>query len=266
MSGHSKWATIKRQKAHVDSKRANIFAKMSREIIVAARSGADPAGNFQLRTAIDKAKAADVPNDNIERAIAKGSGMLGGDNPFEAIQYEGYGPGGVAVLIEALTDNRNRTAADLRTAFTKNGGNLGEPGCVGWMFVQKGVVVLEFDLSATGRGRNRVAATLDEEALLEACLESGAENYDLSETDTGKLVEVFAGPLDLEPLSQGLRTRNYPVTTIETRWIPTTITEVTDPEQAKALLKMIDAIDDLDDVQTVTTNVEISDELLEKLN
>jgi YebC/PmpR family DNA-binding regulatory protein len=266
MSGHSKWATIKRQKAHTDGKRANIFAKMSREIIVAARAGADPAGNFQLRTAIDKAKAADVPNDNIARAIAKGAGTLSGENAFEAIQYEGYGPGGVAVLIEALTDNRNRTAADLRTAFTKSGGNLGETGCVGWMFVQKGVVVLDFDLSATGRGRNRVEASLDEDALLEACLDSGAENYELSDTETGKLAEVFTQPLDIEHLSTALKALNYPVTTIETRWIPTTFTEVTDPEQAKALLKMIDAIDDLDDVQTVTANFEIADDLLDQLN
>ena len=130
MAGHSKWANIKRQKARVDAVKGKVFAKMSREIIVAARlGGADPAGNFQLRTAIDKAKAAGVPNDNIDRAIAKGSGQLGADNSYEAIRYEGYGPGGIAVLIEALTDNRNRTAADLRSAFSKRNGNLGETGC-----------------------------------------------------------------------------------------------------------------------------------------
>ena len=266
MSGHSKWATIKRQKAHVDAKRANVFTKMSREIIVAARGGGDPAGNFQLRTAIEKAKVAGVPNDNIDRAIAKGSGTLGGENALEAIQYEGYGPGGVAILIEALTDNRNRTAADLRASFSKNGGNLGEIGCVGWMFVQKGVVVLEFDLSATGRGRNRIEVTFDEEALLETCLESGAEHYDLADTETGKRVDVYAGVLELEPLSQALRDRCYPVTIVETRWVPTTVTEVDDPEQARALLKMIDVIDDLDDIQTVTANFEMADELLENLN
>lgn len=129
MAGHSKWANIKRQKARVDAVKGKVFAKLSREIIVATRTGgADPAGNFQLRTAIDKAKAAGFPNDNIDRAIAKGSGQLGHDDALEAIRYEGYGPGGVAVLIEALTDNRNRTAADLRAAFSKNGGNLGETG------------------------------------------------------------------------------------------------------------------------------------------
>ena len=134
------------------------------------------------------------------------------------------------------------------------------------MFVQKGVVVLEFDLSATGRGRNRIEATLDEDALLEACLESGAEHYELTSTEMGKRVDVYAGVLELEPLSQALRDRNYPVSTIETRWVPTTVTEVDDPEQAKALLKMIDAIDDLDDIQTVTANFEMADELLETLN
>lgn len=269
MSGHSKWATIKRQKAHVDAKRANVFTKMSREIIVAARAGADPTGNFQLRTAIEKAKAAGVPNDNIDRAIAKGSGTLGNESALEAIQYEGYGPGGVALLMEALTDNRNRTAADLRAAFNKQGGNLGETGCVGWMFEQKGVVELTFNLSATGRGRNRVEATLDEDALLEACLEGGAETYELSDYERedltiGKRVEVFTVPLNLEALSQFLR-QNYPVTQVETRWLPTTLTEVSDLDQAKSLIKLIDAIDELDDIQTVTANFEIPDPILSLL-
>jgi YebC/PmpR family DNA-binding regulatory protein len=156
MAGHSKWANIKRQKARVDAVKGAVFARVSRAIIVAARTGGgDPAGNFQLRTAIEKAKAAGVPNDNIERAIAKGSGQGVDGDSLEAIRYEGYGPGGVAVLIEALTDNRNRTAADLRSAFSKNGGNLGETGCVGWMFDQKGVVA--------------VAGPLDEEALAGGC-------------------------------------------------------------------------------------------------
>ena len=160
MAGHSKWANIKRQKARVDAKKGNIFTKISREIIVAARHGIpDPDGNFQLRVAIEKAKAAGVPKDNIERAIAKGAGTLGGNDSLEEVRYEGYGPGGVAVLIEALTDNRNRTAADLRAAFSKNGGNLGETGCVGWMFAQKGVATIAGNLE-------------DEETLLEASLEA----------------------------------------------------------------------------------------------
>jgi YebC/PmpR family DNA-binding regulatory protein len=141
MAGHSKWAQIKRTKAVVDAKRGAVFTRVAREILVAARGGADPAGNFQLRTAIEKAKAAGMPNANIERAIAKGSGQLSGeDEQFESVRYEGYGPGGVAVLVEAFTDNRNRTAADLRLAFSKNGGNLGESGCGAYLFAQRGVV------------------------------------------------------------------------------------------------------------------------------
>ncbi|MEN9495336.1 MAG: hypothetical protein RLZZ137_376, partial [Cyanobacteriota bacterium] len=144
MAGHSRWAQIKRTKAVVDAKRGAVFTRLGREIMVAARAGADPAGNFQLRTAIEKAKAARVPNANIERAIAKGSGQGGGGaDQFEEVRYEGYGPGGVAVLIESLTDNRNRTAAELRLAFSKNGGNLGETGCVGYLFEHRSVVRLE---------------------------------------------------------------------------------------------------------------------------
>ena len=192
MAGHSKWANIKRQKAVVDAKRGNTFTQLSRAIIVAARSGIpDPAGNFQLRTAIDKAKAAGIPNDNIERAIAKGAGTFGGDNTtLEAIRYEGYGPCGVAILIEALTDNRNRTAADLRVAFSKNGGNLGETGCVGWMFAQKGVCVVE--------------GVVDEEQLLEASLEGSADYYEMTEDETA---EVFSEVENLENLSQTLKTK-----------------------------------------------------------
>lgn len=161
MSGHSKWATIKRQKAKVDAARGKTFTQLSRAIIVAARSGLpDPTGNFQLRTAIDKAKAAGIPNDNIERAIAKGAGTLAGEaDRLEEIRYEGYGPGGVALIMEALTDNRNRTAADLRAAFNKRGGNLGETGCVSWMFAQKGVCM--------------IGGAVDEDSLIEAALAGG---------------------------------------------------------------------------------------------
>ena len=169
MAGHSKWANIKRQKARVDAKKGKTFTQLSRAIIVAARNGIpDPQGNFQLRTAIEKAKVAGIPNENIERAIAKGAGTFEGDgDKLEEIRYEGYGPGGVAILIEALTDNRNRTAADLRAAFSKNGGNLGETGCVSWMFEQKGVVRLEGEI--------------EEDVLLEASVEGGAETYELIE-------------------------------------------------------------------------------------
>ncbi|NJP11747.1 MAG: YebC/PmpR family DNA-binding transcriptional regulator [Leptolyngbyaceae cyanobacterium RU_5_1] len=265
MAGHSKWANIKRQKARVDAVKGKIFTKISREIIVAARSGVpDPVGNFQLRTAIDKAKAAGIPNENIERAIAKGSGKLGGDNAaLESIRYEGYGPGGVAVLIEALTDNRNRTAADLRTAFSKSGGNLGETGCVGWMFDQKGVVEVSLAPVETGRKRRSdISNQVNEEELLEAFLEGGAETYELIETDEGMVAEAFTDPTNLETLNQILRDKGYTITQVELRWLPNNTLEVTDPDQARSLLKLMDALEDLDDVQSVTANFEMADELM----
>jgi YebC/PmpR family DNA-binding regulatory protein len=266
MAGHSKWANIKRQKARVDAKRANVFTKLAREIIVSARQGADPAGNFQLRTAVDKAKAAGIPNDNIARAIAKGSGTWTDGAPLEAIQYEGYGPGGVALIIEALTDNRNRTAAELRTAFTKNNGNLGETGCVGFMFDQKGVVTLSFDLTPLGRGRSAVARQIDEDALLEDCLEGGADTYDLFDADEHlKLAEVFTEPPQLEALSRFLGDRNYHIADVENRWIPNITVAIAEVEQARLLLRLIDTLEDLDDVQTVTANFELSDELADLL-
>ncbi|ABA20852.1 Protein of unknown function DUF28 [Trichormus variabilis ATCC 29413] len=247
MAGHSKWANIKRQKAVVDAKKGKTFTQLSRAIILAARSGIpDPSGNFQLRTAIDKAKAAGIPNDNIERAIAKGAGTFGGDNAsLEEIRYEGYGPGGVAILIEALTDNRNRTAADLRVAFSKNGGNLGETGCVSWMFDQKGVCV--------------VSGVVDEDQLLEASLEGGAESYEMTEDETA---EVFTEVANLEILNQTLKDQGFKVTDAELRWIPSNNVEVTEPDQARSLLKLIDTLEGLDDVQNVTSNFEMSENLM----
>lgn len=247
MAGHSKWANIKRQKAVVDAKKGKTFTQLSRAIIVAARSGIpDPTGNFQLRTAIEKAKAAGIPNDNIERAIAKGAGTLEGDaSSLEEIRYEGYGPGGVAVLIQALTDNRNRTAADLRAAFSKNGGNLGETGCVSWMFSQKGVCLVE--------------KVLDEEQLLEASLEGGAESYEMDEDTTAY---VFTEVTNLENLSQLLKQKGFEVSDIELRWIPSNSVEVTDTEQARSLFKLIDTLEYLDDVQNVTANFEMPEELI----
>lgn len=265
MAGHSKWANIKRQKARVDAVKGKVFTKISREIIVAARSGVpDPEGNFQLRTAIDKAKAAGIPNDNIERAIAKGAGKLGADNAaLEAIRYEGYGPGGVAVLIEALTDNRNRTAADLRVAFSKNGGNLGETGCVGWMFEQKGVVEVSLTPNETGRKRrSETVVPIQEDELLEAFLDGGADTYDLIETEDGTVAEAMTEPTNLELLSQTLKDKHYPLSRVELRWIPSNTVEVNDPDQARSLLKLMDALEDLDDVQSVTANFEMSDELM----
>ncbi|PIG94048.1 YebC/PmpR family DNA-binding transcriptional regulator [Gloeocapsopsis sp. IPPAS B-1203] len=248
MAGHSKWANIKRQKARVDAVKGKTFTQLSRAIIVAARNGVpDPAGNFQLRTAIEKAKAAGIPNDNIERAIAKGAGTYADDSAqLEEIRYEGYGSGGVAILIEALTDNRNRTAADLRAAFSKNGGNLGETGCVSWMFAQKGVVIL--------------SGAIDEEKLLEASLEGGADSYEIAEDDTA---EVFADVGNLEDLSQYLKHEGFVVDDVELRWIPSNSIEVSDVEQARSLLKLIDTLESLDDVQNVTANFEMADQLME---
>jgi YebC/PmpR family DNA-binding regulatory protein len=259
MAGHSKWANIKRQKARVDAVKGATFAKISRAIIVAARSGVpDPAGNFQLRTAIEKAKAAGIPNDNIDRAIAKGAGKLSGDE-LEAIRYEGYGAGGVAVIVEALTDNRNRTAADLRAAFSKRGGNLGETGCVGWMFEQKGVATLKGKELAKGKGYEPI----DEDALLEASLEAGAESYELVELEEGVPgAEVFTDANSLEGLTQSLKDQGYTVVQAELRWIPNNGVEVTDPEQARSLLRLMDALEDLDDVQSVTANFEMAEELM----
>ena len=246
MAGHSKWANIKRQKARVDAVKGKTFARLSREIIVAARSGVpDPDGNFQLRNAVDKAKAAGIPSENIERAIAKGSGQLGADgDSLEDIRYEGYGPGGVAILIEALTDNRNRTAADLRRAFTKNGGNLGETGCVAWMFEQKGVVT--------------VGGTATEDQLLEASLEGGAESYELM----SEAAEVFSEVSNLENLNRSLREQGLVVVDAELRWVVKTTVEVTELDLARSLVVLMDTLEDLDDVQNVTANFEMADELL----
>ncbi|WP_099238485.1 YebC/PmpR family DNA-binding transcriptional regulator [Synechococcus sp. BDU 130192] len=244
MAGHSKWANIKRQKARVDAKKGKTFTQLSRAIIVAARHGLpDPAGNFQLRTAIEKAKAAGIPNENIERAIAKGAGTYNdGEANYEEIRYEGYGAGGVAILIEALTDNRNRTAADLRSAFSKNGGNLGETGCVSWMFSHKGVVTLTGDI--------------DEEALLEASLIGEAEGY--SALEDSDEVEVLSAVENLEHLNQTLQDAGFTVKEAELRWFPETEMNLTDEVQIQTILKMIDTIEALDDVQTVTSNLAIA--------
>jgi YebC/PmpR family DNA-binding regulatory protein len=247
MSGHSKWATIKRQKAVVDTRKGKTFTQLSRAIIVAVRNGIpDPSGNFQLRTAIEKAKAAGIPNDNIDRAIAKGAGTFNDGSIFESIRYEGYGCGGVAIIVEAFTDNRNRTAADLRVAFSKNGGNLGETGCVSWMFEQKAVCV--------------VIGVKDEDKLLEASLEGGAETYEM--VDAG-VAEVFTDISNLENLSQTLKTQGFTITDAEWRWIPGNHIEIVDSEQARSLFKLIDTLEALDDVQNVTANLEMSEQLMD---
>jgi YebC/PmpR family DNA-binding regulatory protein len=249
MAGHSKWANIKRQKARVDTKRGKTFTQLSRAIIVAARNGvADPDGNFQLRSAIEKAKAAGIPNENIERAIAKGAGTYSDDSVLEEIRYEGYGIGGVAFLVEALTDNRNRTAAYLREAFKKNGGNLGETGCVSWMFTQKGVVSL--------------LGEVDEERLLEVSMAGSAENYESIEEEDYRGMEVFVDIRKLDSLQKMLISQDFAVEEVELRWIPNNSVEIVDREQARLLLRTIDTLESLDDVQNVTTNFEMADDLI----
>ncbi|MEM9510722.1 MAG: YebC/PmpR family DNA-binding transcriptional regulator [Cyanobacteria bacterium P01_E01_bin.35] len=247
MAGHSKWANIKRQKARVDAKKGKTFTQLSRAIIVAARNGVpDPDGNFQLRTAIDKAKAAGVSNESIERSLAKGAGTYQDDAAvLEEIRYEGYGAGGVAVLIEALSDNRNRTAAYLRSAFTKNGGNLGETGCVSWMFEQKGIVTID---------------NIDEEKLLEASMEGEANTYEIYEDDA--IAEVFTEVANLDNLQRTLQHYDLNIKDLELRWIPSIMIEVTDAEQGRSLVKLIDTLESLDDVQNVTANFDLAEELV----
>lgn len=252
MAGHSRWAQIKRTKAVVDAKRGAVFTRLGREISVAARSGADPAANFQLRTAIEKAKAARVPSANIERAIAKGSGQGGGSDQFEEVRYEGYGPGGVAVLIESLTDNRNRAAAEIRLAFSKNGGNLGETGCVGYLFEHRSVVRLE-------------PVNLSEEALLEGLLtlEASGGPVPLGYELDAEEAEVLGSFEALEALQDGLRGLGWPVTSWEHRWIAQTPCPVTDGDTLRACLRMLDVLEDLDDVRSVTSNLEADEALME---
>lgn len=248
MAGHSKWANIKHRKMAQDAKKGQAYAKCTREIIMAAKlGGPDPAGNFRLRTAIDRAKAAGLPNDTVDRAIAKGAGQLGADN-LENLTYEGYGPGGVAVYIQAMTDNRNRTAGDIRSYFNKYHGNLGETGCVGWMFAEKG----QIHVPAQG-------ATEDD--LLEIALEHGAEDIHLND-DEG-VFELWTTPDTLNAVCQALNDRKITVLSAEVTRIPQNTVEITDRETAKFLLKLLDAIELQDDVQNVYANFEMDDSLLD---
>ena len=244
MAGHSKWSQIKRTKAVVDAKRGAVFTRLGREIMVAARAGADPAGNFQLRTAISKARAAGVPASNIDRAIAKGSGSGGDGAQLEEVRYEGYGPSGMAVMVDALTGNRNRTAADLRLAFSKNGGNLGETGCVSYLFEHRSDVQI-------------VASADDEERLVESLIELDAEGYEL--TSAG--ATVHGAFTRLEALQDGLRQQGWTVTEWGHVWTPLTSLRIDDRETAQQCLKLLDALEALDDVRSVSANLELDPEL-----
>ena len=247
MSGHSKWSTIKHKKAKVDSQRAVVFQKYSRELIVSARlGGADPAGNFRLRTAIEKAKAAGLPNDNIKRAIEKGAGSGASDN-YEELIYEGYAAGGVAVVIEAMTDNRNRTAGDIRSFFTKYNGSLGATGCVGWMFDQRGVITFGEDV--------------DFDKLFEASINLDA----LDVTEEDGTYKVLTSPENLQNVAEGLEKEGFKSESAELIRIPQNTVEVTDEKVADQILKLLDKLEEHDDVQNVYANFDISDDILQKL-
>lgn len=250
MAGHSKWAQIKRSKAIKDNKRGASFAQCSREIIIAAKlGGGDPDGNFRLRTAITRAKAAGVPNDNIKRAIEKGTGVGGGDN-MEDLSYEGYGPGGVAVFIEAVTDNRNRTAGDIRSYFNKYQGNLGSDGCVAWIFEQKGLIKV-------------AQAGQTEETVFEKAIESGAADFVANADD--ETFEIYTDPFELNTVAQGLTEAGITVDSAEVTRIPQNSVKVETEEMAKPLLKLLDAIESHDDVQHVYANFEMDESILAKL-
>ncbi|WP_132017311.1 YebC/PmpR family DNA-binding transcriptional regulator [Hydrogenispora ethanolica] len=250
MSGHSKWATIKRKKEVTDQKRASAFTKVTREIIVAAKAGGgDPNNNFRLRLAVLKAKEANMPNDNIQRAIKRGVGESDAAQ-FEEVYYEGYGPGGVALLVQCLTDNRNRTAGDMRYIFSRNNGNLGEAGCVAWIFAQKGLIIVD----AEEYGKS-------EEELFEAAIEAGAEDLK-NQDDT---FEIYTETSQLETVRQSLENQQIPLKSAELTMVPSNTVEL-DAEQAQQLLKLVDALEDNDDVQNVYGNFEIPDAIMDELN
>lgn len=242
MSGHSKWSTIKRKKGANDAQRAKIFTKIAREIIVAVKAGGpDPDNNSSLKDAIAKARSNNMPNDNISRTIKKAAGDTDTDN-YESITYEGYGPAGVAVIVNTLTDNRNRTAADVRHAFDKNGGNMGQTGCVSFMFDRKGVILIEND-------------GIDEEEITMDALEAGAEDIEVDD----EAIEITTDPNDMGAVRDALGEK-YTISSAEVSMVPQTMTELSDAEQIKNMTRLLDMLEDNDDVQDVFHNWEMPDE------
>ena len=248
MSGHSKWATTKHKKAIIDARRAKSFAKLIKAIEVAARNGGpDTAGNPALYDAVTKAKKTSVPNDNIDRAIKRGAGLEAGAATYETIMYEGYGPAGVAIMIECLTDNRNRAASEVRVAVTRNGGNMADPGSVAYLFNRKGVVVVSKNPRVT------------EDSLMEATLEVGAEAIN----DMGDNFEIVSEPSDLVAVRTALQNAQIDYESADSSFLPTMTIPVTDPTTAKKIFDLIDAIEDLDDVQNVYGNFDVPDSVME---
>ena len=250
MSGHSKWATTKHKKAVVDAKRGKLFAKLIKNIEVAARTGGgDPEGNPTLYDAIQKAKKSSVPNDNIDRAVKRGAGLESGAAEYQTITYEGYGPNGVAVLIECLTDNRNRAASEVRIAMTRNGGSMADPGSVSYLFSRKGVVVVP---------REQSGRTLTEDDVLEAVLEAGAEDVE----DLGEAFEIRSEATDLVAVRTAVQNAGFDYDSAESSWVPSVTVEL-DEDGAKQIFRLIEALEDSDDVQNVYANFDVSDEIME---
>ncbi|AGK76012.1 YebC/PmpR family DNA-binding transcriptional regulator [Streptomyces microflavus] len=249
MSGHSKWATTKHKKAVIDAKRGKLFAKLIKNIEVAARSGGvDPDGNPTLVDAIQKAKKSSVPNKNIDSAVKRGGGLEAGGADYETIMYEGYGPNGVAVLIECLTDNRNRAASDVRVAMTRNGGSMADPGSVSYLFNRKGVVIVP-------------KGELGEDDVLGAVLDAGAEEVN----DLGESFEVVSEATDMVAVRTALQAAGIDYDSAEANFLPTMQVEL-DEEGARKIFKLIDALEDSDDVQNVFANFDVSDEVMEKVD
>ncbi len=249
MSGHSKWSTIKRKKGANDAKRGKIFTKLIKEITLAAKmGGGDPDGNPRLRTAITAGKAENMPKDNIDRAIKKGTGDLDGA-VYEEILYEGYGPGGVAVLVETMTDNKKRTVADIRHYFSKSGGNLGESGCVGWMFDKKGTINVDKE-------------GIDEDELMDLALEAGAEDI----VEEEESFQVLTAPEDFSEVVDNLEKNELKMTEVSISMIPKNVVDVTEEKSAKSLLRLLENLEDHDDVQKVHANFDIPDEIMEALS
>ncbi len=248
MSGHSKWANIKHRKAAQDAKKGAAYQRLTKAVIAAAKAGGgDPNANFRLKVAIDRAREGNVPMDNIERAIKKGSGEIEGAI-YDEVTYEGYGPAGVAIMVETLTDNRNRTAPEMRSLFTKSGGAIGEAGCVAWNFERRGVIRVE------GKG-------IDEEALLGVAAEAGAD--DLQGDDEG--FDVYCDPSSLSDVGIALKGAGYPVESMEISMVPKNTVSITRKDEASKLLTMVERFEEHDDVQNVYANFDIPDEILEEL-
>ncbi len=249
MSGHSHWAGIKHKKAVVDAKRGKAWSKIARMIIVAAKNGGgDPATNLTLRYAIDKGKAANMPKDTIEKAVKKGTGDLEGIN-FEEVLYEGYGPGGVAMMVEALTDNRNRTAPEIKKLFEKHGGSMGTSGCVNWMFSKKGLITVN-------------TLNTDEEQLLEIALNAGADDMQ----NTGEVFEITCDPDAYEELKKTLQEKEIATEVAEISMVPQNTIEVSDEHKARRIISLMEAFDDHDDVQNAYANFNIPDEIIARLS